>query len=293
MKLKYINQIKSNITIPSHKKTEKLLEGTYQSIYKGKSLNFENLREYVLQDDVKDIDWKASARSGTLLVKQFIALKKHNIMIVLDTGTKMNADTEKHQSKKEIALYIAGTIGYLANHNGDAISFTYAKNDQINYTPFRYQLYHLEKSLWEYDKYATLDNALTIDTLLNNICKNEHKKMIVFVITDIQGIDQIQIKTLKKLNQLYDVLFFQIKDNFMFGENVYDLNQEQYIPDMILQDTTLHQLEKELKNNLLKENQKKLQQHNMSMTQVNTLEEIPFKIVELLKKHQINQTKCR
>ena len=75
MNLKYINKIKANISIYSSKKSTNILDGTYKSIYKGKSTNFENLREYVINDDVKDIDWKSSARSGTLLVKQFIAEK--------------------------------------------------------------------------------------------------------------------------------------------------------------------------------------------------------------------------
>ena len=75
MKLNYVNKIKANISIYSSKKSTNLLDGTYKSIYRGKSMNFENLREYVMNDDIKDIDWKASARSGTLYVKQFIAEK--------------------------------------------------------------------------------------------------------------------------------------------------------------------------------------------------------------------------
>ena len=75
MKLNYINKIKANISIYSAKKTSNILDGTYRSVYKGKSMNFENLREYVVNDDIKDIDWKSSARSGKLYVKQFIAEK--------------------------------------------------------------------------------------------------------------------------------------------------------------------------------------------------------------------------
>ena len=70
MNLKYINQVKANISIYSNKKSSNILDGSYKSVYRGKSMNFENLREYVINDDVKDIDWKASARSANLLVKQ-------------------------------------------------------------------------------------------------------------------------------------------------------------------------------------------------------------------------------
>ena len=80
MNLNYINKIKGNIHISSNNKTANMLDGTYKSIYKGKSLNFDDLREYVPGDNVKDIDWKASARSNNILIKQYIAERKHNIL---------------------------------------------------------------------------------------------------------------------------------------------------------------------------------------------------------------------
>ena len=80
MNMKYITKIKANLSIYTKKKTSNILEGTYNSIYKGKSMNFEDLREYVIGDNVKDIDWKASARSNKILIEQYIAEKKHNVL---------------------------------------------------------------------------------------------------------------------------------------------------------------------------------------------------------------------
>lgn len=104
MKMKYVTKIKAKVLIHASKKINNLLDGSYRSIFKGASLNFEDLREYVIGDNIKDIDWKASARSLSTLVKQYKAEKKHNILIILDTGRKMLADTEGLESKKEIAL---------------------------------------------------------------------------------------------------------------------------------------------------------------------------------------------
>ena len=50
-----------------------MLDGEHGSIHKGRSMDFDDLREYVLGDDVKDLDWKATARSGRPLVKRFVA----------------------------------------------------------------------------------------------------------------------------------------------------------------------------------------------------------------------------
>lgn len=285
MKLNYINKIKANVSIYSNKKTTNILDGTYKSVYKGKSLNFENLREYVINDDVKDIDWKSSARSGTLLVKQFIAEKKHNIMLIMDTGKKMDADTDLHESKKEVALYTAGTIGYLAIKNSDYVGMTLAKDEKIEYKPFKYNLYNLEEYLCEYDKYATCKD-IDINELLEYVFKNISKRMIIFIITDISGIDNVKSNILKKLNQRHDLMIININDNYMFGDNVFDINKDEYLPNFLLKDSKLNEVEKEIKKDILNKNASKLKKNNISMTSISSKEEINLKVIKLLEEHK-------
>ena len=289
MKLNYINRINANISIYSSKKTTNILDGTYKSVYKGKSLNFENLREYVINDDVKDIDWKSSARSGTLLVKQFVAEKKHNIMLIMDTGIKMDGDSDLHESKKDIALFTAGTIGYLAIKNNDYVGMIYSKPDKIEFKPFKYNLYNLEEYLCDYDKYAK-ENDIDINDLLEYAYNNISKKMIIFVITDISGIDQIKVNVLKKLNQRHDILIININDNFMLGDNIYDVRQKEYIPEFLLNDKKLNELEQQIKNDLLKKNITKLKKNNVSFKSLSSTKEINNKIIELLEEHRYAST---
>ena len=289
MKLNYINKIKANISIYSSKKTTNILDGTYKSIYKGKSLNFENLREYVINDDVKDIDWKSSARSGTLLVKQFVAEKKHNIMLIMDTGIKMDGDTDLHESKKDIALFAAGTIGYLAIKNNDYVGMIYSKPNKIEFKPFKYNLYNLEEYLCDYEKYAKEKN-IDINELLEYTYKNISKKMIIFIITDISGIDKIKANVLKKLNQRHDILVININDNFMLGDDIYDVNQKEYIPEFLLNDKKLNDLEHQIKDELLKKNLNKLKKNNVSFKSLSSKEEISYKIIELLEEHRYAST---
>ncbi|MEE3343304.1 MAG: DUF58 domain-containing protein [Bacilli bacterium] len=285
MKLNYINKIKANISIYSNKKTSNILDGTYKSVYKGKSMNFENLREYVIGDDVKDIDWKSSARSGTLYIKQFIAEKKHNIMFVMDTGIKMDADTDLYESKKNIALYTAGTIGYIAIKNNDYVGMVIDTNEEIMYKPFKYNLYNLEEYLCEYDKYA-LEKETNINDLLEYVYKNITKKMIIFVITDMNGVEKIKTNTLKKLMQNNDVLVININDNYMFGDNIYDVNNNKYIPEFLLNDKKLHEVEMEVRKDILKKNMRKLKRNSVSTTSISSVKEINNKIIKLLEEHK-------
>ena len=117
MKLKYIKGIKANLQIYTNKHSTSVLDGKYRSIYKGKSLNFETLRAYVTEDDVKDIDWKSSARSNNLLVKEYRAEKKHNLMLIIDTGEKMDGISRSSIRKLDIALYTIGTLGSISVNN--------------------------------------------------------------------------------------------------------------------------------------------------------------------------------
>lgn len=286
MKLKYINKIRANISIYSSKKTSNILDGTYKSVYKGKSMNFENLREYVINDDFKDIDWKASARSGNLLVKQFIAEKKHNIMLILDTGRKMDGTTNNNDYKKDIALYSAGTIGYLAIDNGDYIGMSFNKDDSIIYKPFKYNLSNLEQYLTEYDSISTLPNNEGIKKTIKYIYKNIKKKMIIFIITDLQGIENIDEKTLKELSTIHDVLFINISDSFMFGDNLFDLDEESYIPNMFLKDKKLLELDKNLKKALYDKNEQKLKKYKINIVTIDDITQINTKIIELLERHK-------
>lgn len=289
MKLNYINKIKANISIFSNKKTSNILDGTYKSVYKGKSMNFENLREYVINDDIKDIDWKSSARSGSLYIKQFIAEKKHNIMLVMDAGKKMNADTDLHENKKEVALFTAGTIGYLAAKNNDYFGMIYAGNEKVEYKPFKYNLYNLEQYLCEYDKNVTTRDV-NINDLLEYINKNIQKKMIIFVITDISGINNIKVNTLKKLNQRHNVLVININDNLMTGKDVYDIIENEYIPDFLLDDNKLQELEIQLKKEILDKNKRKLKRNRVSSTSISSIKEINHKIIKLLEEHKYAST---
>ena len=152
MNMKYITKIKANLAIYTKKKTSNILEGSYNSIYKGKSMNFEDLREYVIGDNVKDIDWKASARSNKILIKQYVAEKKHNILFILDTGKKMLADTRELESKKDVALMATGTLAYLINKNGDTFSAIYQGKERIKMFPFKTGLYNIENILTSYER---------------------------------------------------------------------------------------------------------------------------------------------
>lgn len=284
MNMKYITKVKANLSIYTKKKTSNILEGSYNSIYKGKSMNFEDLREYVIGDNVKDIDWKASARSNKILIKQYIAEKKHNILFILDSGKKMLADTRDLESKKEVALMATGTIGYLVDKHGDSISAIYKAQDNIKLFPFKTGLYNIEKILNSYEKEIDTENDL--ESLINYVLKFIRRRMIIFVVTDIDGMSNISEGTLRRLSLLHDVMFINISDAFMTGYNAFDVDQDSYIPDYILEDEKLKDIELEIKTKVYEETKEKFKKYKIITTTINKQKDIVNDVFKLLERRK-------
>lgn len=284
MNMKYITKIKANLSIYTKKKTSNILEGAYNSIYKGKSMNFEDLREYVIGDNVKDIDWKASARSNKVLIKQYIAEKKHNVLFILDSGKKMLADTRDLEPKKEVALMAMGTIAYLVNKNGDSISAIYKGKENIKMFPFKTGLYNIERILCSYEKDIGTENDF--EELIKYVLKFIKRRMIIFIVTDIDGMSNISEETLKRLSLLHDVMFVNVSDALLTGYNVYDVDQDSYIPDYILEDEQLRNIELEIKNKIYEETKERFKKYKIVTTTINKQKDIVNDVFKLLERRK-------
>lgn len=286
MMMNYVTKIRAKVSIHASKKSSNIFDGSYKSIYQGNGLDFENLREYIPGDSIRDIDWKASSRSGKVLVKRYIAEKKHNIMLVFDTGRKMSAHTKDLQVKKEIALNVGGILGYLAGKNGDNVGALYNRNSMIQYHQLRPGLYNIERILTEYDKEDFSGYDADLEKNLDYIVRNIKRKMVIFVITDAAGIYNITEQTLKRLTCQHDVLFIRIGDADITGGNSFNMDRNAYVPDYISNNKKLISIEQKIKQKIDADNEQKLLQYRIISTQINQDEEIVDKTVELLGGHK-------
>ena len=284
MNMKYITKIKANLSVYTNKKTSNILDGTYNSIYKGKSMNFEDLREYVIGDNVKDIDWRATSRSNKVLIKQYIAEKKHNVLFILDSGKKMLADTKKMDSKKEVALMTTGTIAYLVNKHGDSISAIYKGKNNIKLFPFKTGIYNIENILTSYEK--EIEAQGNLEELIKYVLKFIKRRMIIFIITDIDGLNNISEGTLRSLSYLHDVMFVNISDALMTGNNAFDMDCNTYIPDYILEDEKLENLELEIKTKIYEKTKERFKKYKIVTTTINSQKDIATDVFKLLERRK-------
>lgn len=290
MKMRYISKIEGNLKryqkIYSRKTTTNMLDGSYKSIYKGKSLNFDELREYVTGDDIKDVDWKASSRSHKLLVRQYIAEKKHNVMLVLDTNCRMLADSKGLEEKRELAILGAGTLAYFVNRNGDKISATFPTSKSVCHIPFKTGLGHIEGILESYHRKVTMDNHSDINAALEYVVRHFKRKMILILVTDLEGIYKITETNLKRLLVAHDILLLNISDADLQPGNLYNLENEDYFSDFFLKDKKLLKRVSENKAAIEKQALDKLKTFGIANVTLDDEIELDREMIDLLNKHK-------
>lgn len=290
MKMNYVSKIQSNMKrygkLQTTRKTAQILDGSYNSVYKGRSDNFGELREYADGDDVKDIDWKASARSRKMLVRQYIAEKKHNVMLVIDSNKRMLAETDAGEEKREVALMAAGTLACLVNQNGDYVSATCASEKTIHHFPFKDGLPNIEIILSRYFKMVTMENASVAGVPLDFILRHFQRKMIILIVTDVDGILEMPDLLLKRLLVLHDILVVEVSDGDLSGKQVYDVEMGDYLPEYFTQDKKLIRLEEKSKKQRETMASEKLKHFGIASVTIGSVNHMESKIIELLSKHK-------
>ena len=281
--------VKSKMAIYAHEKVRGVLEGEYGSVFKGRSMDFDDLREYIPGDDVKDIDWKATARSGSTLIRRYIAIRKHNIMLVVDTGRNMSAVAADGNSKKQIAVLLAGVMTTLALKHGDLIGLVSGNKDRSKYLPLKTGHVHAEQVLQEIDKSIREDSPNSnIASQLEYLARNIRLKMIVVVISDETPFDETLSSVVRRLRAQHEILWLRIADADLTSENnLSDIeNMSDELPAFIRNSKVVVKSYKEAEEAERLNFSQALNRLAISSERVNSEAEAVSKVYRLLERHR-------
>ncbi|WP_102193704.1 DUF58 domain-containing protein [Microbacterium aurantiacum] len=234
-----ITQVKSKLFIHSSRKSMHALDGAYASLLHGRSLDFEDLRKYEYGDQVRDIDWRATAKQGTPLVKRHRAMRMHTVMFVVDTGRSMQALAYDEKSMKDLAVLATGALGVLALRHGDDFTVVYGDADRVRRRAPGRSEGALEHALRTIDT-AIRDSAAPSarDALLSFVTRTISRRMIVVVITDEAPITEQTERTLRRLRVQHDVLWLTLRDadpvlDHATGRIRSDVDSRWEVPDFV------------------------------------------------------------
>ena len=208
-----LRRVKSTMAIFAHRKARGMLDGEYGSVFRGRSLDFDDLRAYIPGDEVRDIDWKASARHGSPLVKRYVAVRRQTVVLVADTGRNMAAAARSGETKKDIAIMALGVIGYLAHRHGDVVGLVSGDSSGTTALPAKGGEAHLERLLRQVDSAATLDAAASrIEDQLDHVVRTVKGRNLLFIVADEVAASPATAKLLRRLRAQHEVLWLTVRD---------------------------------------------------------------------------------
>jgi len=190
------------------KSVQNVFAGEYRSVFKGHGLEFEEVREYVPGDDVRNIDWKVTARQGKPFIKKYVEERELTLIILLDLSSSLNFGTVK--SKKEVAAEITALLAWSAIVNGDRIGMLIFSDKVEKYVQPRKSRHQILKLIREVLAFPVTGKKTDLKSALEYIYKMTKKRAIIFVISDFYG-EGFQ-KPLKVLSKKHDVIPVVISD---------------------------------------------------------------------------------
>lgn len=214
-----------------------MLQGGKHALLHTRTLEFDDLRPYVPGDDIRDINWKATARSSDTLVTKFVTEKHHKILLVCDTGRNMTALAPSGEFKRDIAGVVAGIIGMISMSRSDELGLVYGDARGSVTVRSRKGENHVEGLLETLASHSLGEvGESDIRTQLNYVAHSHRARLLVVVIADEPEISEDLEEAVKRLMGRHEVLWVAISDMPAVGADHgemdgYDVGTGRFAPD--------------------------------------------------------------
>jgi uncharacterized protein (DUF58 family) len=157
--------------------------GAYLSHFKGRGMDFEELREYMPGDDVRDIDWNVTNRLGRPFVKRFREERELTAVLAVDVSGSARFGSA-HRTKREFAAEIAATLALSAAKNGDKVALLLFTEEVELFLPPRKGRRHILRIVREMLQHQPRRRGTNISSALGFLNHVLHRRALVFLLTD-------------------------------------------------------------------------------------------------------------
>ncbi|KGE88740.1 MAG: DUF58 domain-containing protein [Phaeodactylibacter xiamenensis] len=186
-----------------------LFSGEYHSAFKGRGMSFSEVRDYQYGDDVRNIDWNVTARTGTPHVKIFEEERELTVMLLIDMSPSSFFGTV-NQLKNEIITEICAVLAFSAINNNDKVGVAFFANEVELFIPPKKGKQHILRIIRELINFEPKGKGTEIGATLeyfNNLVK---KRSICFIISDFLSMEYEQ--ALRVAARRHDVIGVNIID---------------------------------------------------------------------------------
>ena len=183
--------------------------GEYESAFRGRGMEFEEVREYTPGDDIRDIDWNVTARFGHPFVKVFREERELTIMLMVDVSSSGLFGSYK-QFKQELAAEIASVLAFAATKNNDKVGLVIFSDHIEKFIPPQKGKNHVWRVIKEVLEHNPVSTRTDIVGALNYLNKVTRKKAVTFLISDF--ISDNYEKALRIAGKKHDLISVSITD---------------------------------------------------------------------------------
>ena len=208
-RLKELQRLVRRVEIHSKRMASELFSGEYHSSFKGKGIEFSNVREYQYGDDVRSIDWNTSARKNELYVKLFTEERERSLLLVVDASASMHFGSQK-RSKRSLAIEVSAVLASSALQNNDKVGLLVFTDRVERYLPPRKGRHNLLIILDELLRLKPQSRKTDINAALSFIRYSRKRQEIIFLLTDLVASDYE--KGMKLLNNRHDFILVHLSD---------------------------------------------------------------------------------
>jgi len=203
-----IKKIKQ-IQIYTSRMVDASFAGQYESVFKGRGMQFDEVREYTPGDDIRTIDWNVTARTGKPYIKRFVEEREMTVMFAVDLSASGDFGTV-NKAKNELAAEFCAVLAFAAAKNNDKVGLLIF-TDQIElYIPPKKGISHMLRLIRELMYFKMPKRKTNISGALDYLAKVVRKKATVFLVSDF--IETDFKKPLSLLNKRHDVIAVPVRD---------------------------------------------------------------------------------
>jgi len=197
------------IRIRTSKVVNDVLAGQYESVFKGRGMEFEEVREYQPGDEIRTIDWNVTARTGRPYVKRFVEERQLTVVFLVDLSAS-GAFGSVRQTKNEVAAELCALLAFSAIKNNDKVGLIVFTDAVEMFIPPKKGVSHVLRVIRELLYFKPAQVRTDMAAALDYLGRVTTRRCVVFLISDFQS--EGYEKPMRVLGKRHDLIAVTITD---------------------------------------------------------------------------------
>jgi uncharacterized protein (DUF58 family) len=197
------------IEIMTNRLVNEVMAGEYHSVFKGRGMEFDEVREYQLGDDVRTIDWNVTARAGAPYVKRYVEERELTVMLAVDASSSSQFGTTE-KLKSETAAEICALLAFSAIKNNDRVGLMIFTDQVETFIPPKKGRKHVLRVIRELLSFEPRSRKTDIAGALEHLNRVVKRKSVVFLVSDFLS-GELD-KPLSIANRRHDLIAVALSD---------------------------------------------------------------------------------